>query len=73
MTLVQKFSPARPLEAPKLCKKCVFYRPAPDGATCKLYGSIDLVDGKVAYFPAVAAREHYCKGEHYVAKKSKHQ
>ena len=64
MTLVhQRFSPTHPLDAPKLCKKCVFYRRS--SGVCKLFGSINLVDGEVAYFPAIGAREHYCKGEYY--------
>lgn len=44
---------------PKLCRDCQHF--VKSDSTCRLFGTVDTVDGTIDYLPARVARDFYCK------------
>ena len=69
------FSPLRPLQVPKLCKKCAhFQKPVDDdkpltAGVCTLFGMVNLVDGTLSYAAVTTVRENMCRNAQFYKEK----
>lgn len=52
-----------------LCKNCRFFARVEKQdvkfGKCKLFGSVNIVDGSIEYLPANVARDFHCKDDYF--------